>query len=182
MKNNLLLALIVISITTSCKLRHTNDFEFIDLSIYKDRAQKSYSFKIFPDGKAYINTGIPYFNLHKENNYVFTLNKNAVDTISLLTKSIVTSKFDSVYFTDCLNCINYNLIIKTKENKFKFFHVGDLDLDRKFKPLEDYVIYLTKLIERSIIVVDSSFKFESWTDSLKPPPPPPPPIKDVVKE
>jgi len=180
MKNNLLFALILISITTSCKMKHTNDFEFIDLSIYKDRVQKSYSFKIFQNGKAYINIGSTHFNSYKENNYVFTLNKNAVDTISLLTKSILTSKFDSVYYTDCLNCINYSLIIKTKDNKFKFFHIGDFDTDSKFKILEDYIIYLNKLIDRSIIVVDSSFKFESWTDRLLPPPPPT--LKDVIKK
>jgi hypothetical protein len=171
MKHKLILGLIIIMIT-ACNLRQTHDFEVIDLSISHERAQKQYSLKVYQDGKAYIKTGSAYFNSYKEKNYVFTLNKNAVDTISLLTRSIVTSKFDSVYYTDCLSCINYNLIIKTKENKFHFFHIGDLDLDSKFKLLEDYVIYLTKLIDRSVIVVDSSFKFESWTDRLFPPPPP----------
>jgi hypothetical protein len=180
MKNNLLFALIVILIT-SCNLRQKRDFDFIDFSIHRDRAQKYYSLKIFQDGKAFITSKeIVHIYTDKENNYVFTLSKDAVDTISLLTKSIVTSKLDSVYYTDCLSCMDFNLIIKTKENKFKFFHLGDLHSNSKFKILEDYVSYLNKLIDRSMRSVDSSLKFESWTDRLLPPPPPT--MMDVVKK
>ena len=180
MKNNLLFALIVILIT-SCNPRQTPDFEFIDFSIHRDRAQEYYSFKIFQDGKAYITSKeIVHIYTDKENNYVFTLSNDAVDTISLLTKSIITSKLDSVYYTDCLSCMDFNLIIKTKENKFKFFHRGDLNSNDKFKILDDYVRYLNRLIDISMRSVDSSLKFESWTDRLLPPPTPM--MKDVVKK
>lgn len=164
MKYNLISVLIIVLIT-SCYQKQTHDFEYIDLSIYKDRAQKYYSLKIFQDGKAYINS-------YTGNKYVFTLNKYTVDTISVLTKSIMKLKLDSVYYTDCLSCINFNLIIKSKEDKFHFFHIGDFYSNDKFKRLEDYIRYLNKLIDRSMISVDSTLKFESWTDLLLPPPPP----------
>ena len=173
MNYKLLLALIIIGIT-SCIPRHTRDFEFIDLSISHERAQKQYSLKIFQDGKTYIKS-------YKGDKYIFTLDKYTVDTISLLTKSILNSKLDSVYYTDCLSCINFNLIIKSKENKFQFFHIGDLYSNEKFKILEDYVCYLNSLIDRSMISVDTSFKFESWTDRLLPPPPPST-MKDELKK
>jgi hypothetical protein len=180
MKSNLLLALIVILIT-SCNQRQKPDFDYIDFSIYRDRAQKIYRLKIFQDGKAYINSNQKiYIDSYKENNYVFTLSKNIIDTISLLIKPIETSKLDSVYYTDCLSCMNFNLIIKTKENKYKYFHLGDLGENSKFKILEDYVNYLYRLIGRSMTSVDSSLKFESWTDRLLPPQPPS--IKDVIKK
>ena len=182
MKSNLLLALIVILIT-SCNLRQKPNFDYIDFSIYRDRAQKSYRLKIFQNGKTFINSDQKiYIDSYKENNYVFTLSKNIIDTISLLIKPILTSKLDSVYYTDCLSCMNFNLIIKTKDKKYKFFHLGDLGIDSTFKILEDYVGYLYRLVGSSMITVDSSLKFESWTDRLLPPPPPPPPMKDVVKK
>jgi hypothetical protein len=53
MKSNLLFALIVILIT-SCNLNKKPEFDFIDFSINRDRAQEFYSLKIFPDGKAFI--------------------------------------------------------------------------------------------------------------------------------
>jgi hypothetical protein len=76
--------------------------------------------------------------------------------------------------------MDFNLIIKTKENKFKFFHLGDLNSNDKYKILDDYVRYLNKLIDISMRSVDSSFKFESFTDRLLPPPPPT--MNDVVKK
>jgi hypothetical protein len=178
MKRNLLFALIVILIT-SCNQNQTPDFDSIDFSINRDRAQELYSLKIFQDGKTFIKENVHIFD-YKEYKYVFTLSKNVVDTISLLTKSIINSKLDSVYYTDCLSCMDFNLIIKTKENKFKFFHRGDLNSNDKFKILEDYVRYLNNLIDNSIRSVDSSLKFESWTDRLLPPPPPT--MKDVFKK
>jgi hypothetical protein len=180
MKSKLLFALIVILIT-SCNPIQTPDFEFIDFSINRDRVQEFYSLKIFPDGKAFIKENVHIFS-YKEYKYVLTLNKDVLDTITLLTKAIVNSKLDSIYYTECLSCMDFNLIIKTKENKLKFFHRGDLNSNDKYKILEDYVRYLNKLIDISMSSVDSSLKFESWTDRLLPPPPPLPPMKHVDKE
>ncbi len=181
MKNILLFALIVILIT-SCNLRQKTNFDYVDFSIYRDRSQKVYKLKILKDGQAFINSeNLDTFHPFKEkNNYVFTVSKDVIDTISLLTKNIITSKLDSVYFTDCLSCMDFKLVIKTKEKKYKFFHLGDLGVDSKFKILEDYVMYLYNFVGQSMKSVDSSLKFESWTDSLLPPPPPP--MKDVVKK
>jgi hypothetical protein len=168
------ICVLILSLITSCNLKQSRDFEFIDLSIYKDRPQKYYCIKIFQDGQAFIKS-------YNGNRYILSLNKSTLDTIFSLTNSIIDSKFDSVYYTDCLACINFNLIIKTSKSKFQVFHIGDLYSNDKFKKLDDYVCYLNQLIDRSMISVDSSFKFESWTDHLLPPPPPPM-TKDIKKD
>jgi hypothetical protein len=145
------------------------DFELIDLSIYTGW-RDFYCLKVTNDGKAFA-----YNNRHRkgETYYTMTLSKIEVDSISKFIKPILNSSIDTLYESSCVDCGCFNLIIKTKDQKFRSF-VNGIDTDNKDVDCMNHLVYfLFQIAHKYRNTIDSVFVFESKTKYFYPPPPPP---------
>jgi hypothetical protein len=93
------------------------------LSIHQDWTDY-YCLKVYNDGRTYV-----YENKHNRKNeryFHLTINQNEIDTISSIVKVILSLKHDAINNkNDCFDCDCYNLIINTKDKKFKSFVYGE---------------------------------------------------------
>jgi len=163
---------LIFLILICCKreVKTNSDFELIDLSIFTGW-RDFYCLKVTNDGKTYA-----YNNRYRkgETYYTMTLDKIELDSISKLIKSILNSSIDTLYENSCVDCGCFNLIIKTKDQKFKSFVYG-INTDNKDVDCMNHLVYfLFQIAHKYRDTIDSAFVFESKTKHFYPPPPPPP--------
>ncbi len=162
---------------TSCREnRHDNNsFESIDISICTPRGNY-YCLKVFPSGKAFI-----LYDQDAENKKFFfsNLSMDKIDSISSFVEKILTERLDTAYGLNkegnyIGEFFSYNLVIKTKDRKFRTFVMDGFSNTNEIVRLNNLFNYLFKIAHDYRISSDSLFVFESRSSCLflrKPPPP-----------
>jgi hypothetical protein len=175
----ILLLLITIILFSSCKKNPTNDFDYIEYSSF-DNGNILYSIKIFPDGK--INIYSYNFFRPQKKYYSVTIDKKEMDSIVSLSKQILDTKIDSVNKFDCIQCLSFCLIIKTKNRKFETKYLGEKFSNKNLPQLHRFAIQMDNLLNKQIRTIDSTFVFESISEYLLPPPPPGQSNVDIINK
>ena len=169
MRSIIFILVIFSMISCRTKTQELPNFELIDLS-FSDGWTDYYCLKVFNDGKTYV-----FNDRHRKGETYFRVNLGSkeIDSISSLVKVILSSKLDTIYERSCVDCAFYNLIIKTKDKKFKSYVYGIDDSNKSVSCMNNLTHFLYKIAEQSRNSIDSVFVFESRTKQFFKIPPPP---------
>jgi len=145
-----------------------SNFELIDLSVFNGWTDY-YCFKVYNDGLTFL-----YIDRYKqgESYSKIEIGQNDLDSINSFLANILTSKIDTLYETNCHDCVIYNLIIKTKSGTFKSFVNGVSGNNKEIVPMNVLVEYLSNIDYNLKTTLDTIIVFESRTGLFFPVPQP----------
>lgn len=151
-----LLRLIILLLLSGCNtVKEPLSFNSIDYSSYWGFYN---SIKIHNTGKAYI-----YYKDFMENTYYYSLdlNKNQLDSLSNMVRTLYTIKIDSIYMLERDSGRDFSLIINSDKGRLTTTYSGPYNGVEGLELLYSFIDHLLGVSENLRKSVDSNFDFES---------------------
>ena len=166
---NLTIVLMINILTVSCIYKHEPSFDTIDYSCYK--YPELWSMKISKDSKCYILSD----NERKKTKsyFIFSINQNEIDTLSILINEISKQHLDTVYENGCDRCISYSFLIHTNKTVLKTSFDGQMMSDKNIVNVDKFAIQMNRIYKKYCSIIDTTFIFVSRPRVILPPPPSP---------